>query len=150
MFKTYIQEINNIKDLESVINYYYPNQLKRNKMSCPFHKDKTPSFSIVDKGNGAFYKCFSCNEGGDIIKFIQKIENIPFIQALQKAYEILNKPLNLPNIKTNTSKSLNKENLVNFYNNEYQKHLQEGDLDKAFELSCKSDEVTNITSYILS
>ena len=62
---------------------------------------------------------------------------------LQKAYEILNKPLNLPNIKTNTSKSLNKENLVNFYNNEYQKHLQEGDLDKAFELSCKSDEVTN-------
>ena len=48
MFKTYIQEINNIKDLESVINYYYPNQLKRNKMSYPFHKDKTPSFSIVD------------------------------------------------------------------------------------------------------
>ena len=143
MYKTYIQEINNIKDLESVINYYYPNQLKRNKMICPFHNDKTPSFSIVDKGNGAFYKCFSCNEGGDIIKFIQKIENISFIQALQKAYEILNKPLNLPNIKTNTSKSLNKENLVNFYNNEYQKHLQEGDLDKAFELSCKSDEVTN-------
>ena len=69
MFKTYIQEINNIKDLETVINYYYPNQLKRNKMSCPFHNDKTPSFSIVDKGNGAFYKCFSCNEGGDIIKF---------------------------------------------------------------------------------
>ena len=107
-------------------------------MSCPFHNDKTPSFSLVDKGNGAFYKCFSCNEGGDIIKFIQKVENIPFIQALQKAYEILNKPLNLPNIKTNTSKSLNKENLVNFYNNEYQKHLQEGDLDKAFELSCKA------------
>ncbi len=51
MFKTYIQEINNIRDLETVINYYYPNKLKRNKMSCPFHKDKTPSFSIVDKGN---------------------------------------------------------------------------------------------------
>ncbi|WP_289681857.1 VapE domain-containing protein [Romboutsia ilealis] len=143
MFKTYIQEINNIKDLETIINYYYPNQLKRNKMSCPFHKDKTPSFSIVDKGNGAFYKCFSCNEGGDIIKFIQKTENLPFIQALQKAYEILNKPLNLPNIKTNTSKSLNKENLINFYNDKYEKSLQEGDLDKAFELSCKSDEVTN-------
>ena len=40
MFKTYIEEINNIRDLESVINYYYPNQLKRNKMSCPFHNDK--------------------------------------------------------------------------------------------------------------
>ena len=143
MFKTYIQEINNIRDLETVINYYYPNKLKRNKMSCPFHKDKTPSFSIVDKGNGAFYKCFSCNEGGDIIKFIQKTENITFIQALQKAYEILNKPLNLLNIKTNTSNCLNKENLINFYNDKYEKSLQEGDLDKAFELSCKSDEVTN-------
>ena len=31
MFKKYIQEINNIKDLESVINYYYPNQLKEIK-----------------------------------------------------------------------------------------------------------------------
>ena len=143
MFKTYIQEINNIKDLETVINYYYPNQLKRNKMSCPFHNDKTPSFSIVDKGNGAFYKCFSCNEGGDIIKFIQKIENLPFIQALQKAYEILNRPLNLPNIKTNTSNYLNKENLKNFYNDKYEKSLQQGDLDKTFELSCKADEVTN-------
>ena len=143
MFKTYIQQINNIKDLETVINYYYPNQLKRNKMSCPFHHDKTPSFSIVDKGNGAFYKCFSCNEGGDIIKFIQKIENLPFIQALQKAYEILNRPLNLPNVKTNTSNYLNKETLKNFYNDKYEKSLQQGDLDKAFELSCKADEITN-------
>ena len=91
-------------------------------MSCPFHHDKTPSFSIVDKGNGAFYKCFSCNEGGDIIKFIQKTENLPFIQALQKAYEILNRPLNLPNIKTNTKNYLNKENLKNFYNDKYEKN----------------------------
>ena len=112
-------------------------------MGCPFHNDKTPSFSIVDKGNGAFYKCFSCNEGGDIIKFIQKIEKLPFIQALQKAYEILNRPLNLPNVKTNTSNYLNKENLKNFYNDKYEKSLQEGDLDKAFELSCKADEITN-------
>ena len=47
MFKTYIQEINNIKDLETVINYYHPNKLNKNKMSCPFHSDKTPSLSIV-------------------------------------------------------------------------------------------------------
>ena len=36
-----------------------------------------------------------------------------------------------------------KENLINFYNDKYEKSLQEGDLDKAFELSCKADEVNN-------
>ena len=60
-----------------------------------------------------------------------------------KAHQILNRHLNLPNTKTNTSKSLNKENLINFYNDKYEKSLQEGDLDKVFELSCKSDEITN-------
>ena len=64
MYKQYIDEINNLRNLETIINYYYPNQLKKNKMNCPFHKERTPSFSITDKGNGAFYHCFGCGEGG--------------------------------------------------------------------------------------
>lgn len=53
-------------------------------MNCPFHKESTPSFSITDKENGAFYHCFGCGEGGGIINFIQKVERIPFRQALKK------------------------------------------------------------------
>ena len=140
MYKQYIEEINNLKNLETIINYYYPNKLKKNKMNCPFHKENTPSFSIADKGNGAFYYCFGCGEGGGIINFIQKVESISFIQALKKAYEILGMQLNLPTSSKTANHKVNKNNVVNFYNNQANKAIKEGNLEKAFELKCKSDE----------
>lgn len=49
---------------------------------CPFHKEKTPSFSINnDKG---YYHCFGCGESGDAIKFVQKMEGITFVDAVKK------------------------------------------------------------------
>lgn len=48
---------------------------------CPFHGEKTPSFS-VQPSKGFFY-CFGCHEGGDVIKFIMKIENCDFQEALK-------------------------------------------------------------------
>lgn len=84
MYKQYIEDINNLKNLETITNYHYPNKLKKNKINCPFHKESTPSFSITVKGNRAFYHCFGCGEAGGIINFIQKVESIPFRQALKK------------------------------------------------------------------
>lgn len=49
---------------------------------CPFHNEKTPSFSI-DVGRG-FYHCFGCGESGDAIKFVMKQEGMPFIDAVKK------------------------------------------------------------------
>lgn len=43
-------------------------------MSCPFHQDPTPSFTIYEKTN-SFY-CFGCGVGGDGIKFVQKLYNL--------------------------------------------------------------------------
>ncbi|MGN0885608.1 MAG: DNA primase [Candidatus Spyradenecus sp.] len=55
------------------------------KACCPFHKEKTPSFTVnTDKG---FYKCFGCGEGGDHFTFVQKYEGIPFIEAVRKLAE---------------------------------------------------------------
>jgi DNA primase len=58
---------------------------------CPFHDEKSPSFNVrPDQG---FYHCFGCSEGGDVYKFLQKIENITFYEAVEKcaskiSYEI--------------------------------------------------------------
>jgi len=49
---------------------------------CPFHEEKTPSFNVTP-ARGLWY-CFSCNEGGDVIKFVQKIDNLGFTEAVER------------------------------------------------------------------
>jgi DNA primase len=48
---------------------------------CPFHEEKTPSFSVnpVDK----LYYCFGCGKGGDIISFVRDTENLDFVGAIE-------------------------------------------------------------------
>jgi len=49
---------------------------------CPFHKEKTPSFSVVeDKG---FYHCFGCGAHGDVIGFAMQKENLAFPEAVEQ------------------------------------------------------------------
>jgi len=48
---------------------------------CPFHKEKTPSFSV--HAGRQFYHCFGCGQSGDVFSFIQKIENVPFPEAVR-------------------------------------------------------------------
>lgn len=48
---------------------------------CPFHQEKTPSFSVsADKG---VYYCFGCGEGGGVLTFIQRMENLSFVEAVE-------------------------------------------------------------------
>ncbi|MFN6315221.1 MAG: DNA primase [Rhodoluna sp.] len=49
---------------------------------CPFHDEKSPSFNV--RGDQGFYHCFGCGEGGDVYKFLQKLENITFYEAVEK------------------------------------------------------------------
>src|SRR5579864_1710076 len=48
---------------------------------CPFHKEKTPSFSV--HATRQFYHCFGCGASGDVFSFVQKIENITFPEAIR-------------------------------------------------------------------
>ena len=49
---------------------------------CPFHKEKTPSFSV--NPNLGIYKCFGCGEGGDALTFIMKTQNKEFIEVISE------------------------------------------------------------------
>jgi len=48
---------------------------------CPFHQEKTPSFT-VSPARGT-YKCFGCGEGGDAISFVEKLEQVDFVGAIE-------------------------------------------------------------------
>lgn len=78
-----IEEVRSSNDIVEVISQYI--HLKKSGRNffgiCPFHNEKTPSFSVSpDK---QIYHCFGCNEGGNVIRFLMKIENITFIEAVQ-------------------------------------------------------------------
>ena len=71
-------------DFVSLVNRYSKVQRRGNRhwALCPFHNEKTPSFSI-DAEQGLFY-CFGCKEGGNVFTFLQKVEGLDFGQALEK------------------------------------------------------------------
>src|SRR5499425_2371029 len=58
---------------------------------CPFHKEKTPSFNV--HATRQFYHCFGCGESGDVFKFVEKIENISFPEAVRVVAQKLGVPL---------------------------------------------------------
>ncbi len=54
---------------------------KNYKGLCPFHQEKTPSFSVSPEKN--LYYCFGCGAGGNVFNFLMELENIPFKEALE-------------------------------------------------------------------
>ena len=58
---------------------------------CPFHKEKTPSFSV--HAGRQFFNCFGCHEHGDVFTFIQKIENVGFSEAVRTVAQKAGIPL---------------------------------------------------------
>ncbi len=104
-----IDDIKNSNDIVDTISQYVV--LKRSGRNffglCPFHKEKTPSFSVSpDK---QIFHCFGCGAGGNVIHFVSKIENIDFKDTLELLAEKAN--IKLPTLDNNvdTQKQLLKE-----------------------------------------
>ena len=82
-FESFKEQARSTANIVEVISGYVP--LKKRGQNfwgcCPFHGEKTPSFA-VNPAKNMFY-CFGCHEGGDIFKFIMKIESCDFKEALK-------------------------------------------------------------------
>ena len=52
------------------------------KACCPFHNEKTPSFTIND--DKGFYHCFGCGAHGDAIRWMTEHQGLPFIEAVKE------------------------------------------------------------------
>ncbi len=96
-----IDSIKQQNDIVEVIGSYLDLE-KRGKnffAICPFHNDTTPSMSVSpEKG---IFNCFTCGEGGNVISFVQKYENISFIDAIKKLADRVN--VDLSSYVTNKS-----------------------------------------------
>lgn len=84
----FLDELIYRSDIVDVVNRYVP--LKKAGSNyvglCPFHNEKTPSFSVSQ--DKQFFHCFGCGEGGNVLSFIMKIENLPFPEAVHKLASI--------------------------------------------------------------
>ena len=80
-------------DIVQIVGSYVP--LKRNGHRyiglCPFHNEKTPSFSVDEQKQ--LYYCFGCKAGGSVIQFIMEIERLSFQEAVAMLAEQLRMPL---------------------------------------------------------
>jgi len=79
-----IEEIRTSADIVSYISKYV--RLKKSGRNflglCPFHKEKTPSFSVSPEKK--IYHCFGCHKGGDVIGFLMEVEKIFYIEAIRR------------------------------------------------------------------
>jgi len=81
--KEVIEEIRNLNNIIDLVGNYV--SLKQKGSSwfglCPFHKEKTPSFSVSDEKQ--IFHCFGCGAAGNVFGFVMRIENISFINSVR-------------------------------------------------------------------
>ena len=79
----FVLRLKNCCDIVSVFSSYVDlkSSGKNKKCSCPFHSEKTPSM-VIYEDTQSFY-CFGCGVGGDVITFIEKIENLSYVDAVK-------------------------------------------------------------------
>lgn len=83
----FLQKVRDNTNILDVVGSYVSlkKKGKRYWACCPFHQEKTPSFSVSPE-DGLYY-CFGCHAGGDIFSFVEKMENLSFTEAVERLAE---------------------------------------------------------------
>ena len=80
-------------DIVQIVSAYVP--LKKNGSRywglCPFHHEKTPSFSVNAEQN--LYYCFGCKAGGNVVQFVQEMERLTYSEAVEHIARQMNIPV---------------------------------------------------------
>ena len=102
----FLRDLKSRNDIVSIVSRYVKLEQKGKNFwgCCPFHSEKTPSFSVNPEG---FYHCFGCKEGGDVIRFIEKMESCEFIDAVKLLAE--NAKMEMPTLEQNNEIALKKK-----------------------------------------
>jgi DNA primase len=84
--------IRNAVDIVDVVSEYVRLQPagKNYKGLCPFHQEKTPSFTVSKERQ--YFHCFGCGERGNVFQFVQKIKNVSFLDAVKELADRYNIP----------------------------------------------------------
>ena len=79
-----IEEIRNRSDILEVVSEFVllKKSGKNHKGLCPFHSEKTPSFTVSTEKQ--IYHCFGCGTGGNVFKFLMEKEDLSFVDAVRK------------------------------------------------------------------
>ncbi len=79
----WLDELRTRSSLEEVVSEYVPLKQKGRRYwgCCPFHNEKTPSFSVDTETQ--LYYCFGCHKGGTVIQFVMDIERMEFMDAVR-------------------------------------------------------------------
>lgn len=82
--KEIIEEVRSRCDIVDLVSSYLPELRKRGatyKCCCPFHNEKTPSFTVNQERQ--IYHCFGCGANGDVFSFVQEYDKLDFLSAVQ-------------------------------------------------------------------
>ncbi|MCL2795858.1 MAG: DNA primase [Microbacteriaceae bacterium] len=80
-----IDEVKSRTNIADVIGDYValkPAGVGSMKGLCPFHDERSPSFNV--RPQVGFYHCFGCGESGDVVTFLQKMDHLPFAEAVER------------------------------------------------------------------
>ena len=79
----WLEELKSRVSLEEVVSEYVPLKQKGRRFwgCCPFHNEKTPSFSVDSEAQ--MYYCFGCHKGGTVINFVMDMERMEFMEAVR-------------------------------------------------------------------